>query len=433
MSANLLGKLPLELLLKIYSSLDLNDQVRFSSAARHLREIAIHQGHLFRAISVAIRDEVASISALVVAKRYGHLVRELRLVVGPPPCRGSDCDCGQASADDEGLEDDDSDDPTLPDMALTLIRISSPQDGTRFPGLEKLVIQFPDTVAFGPHHESLYFGRNRHKDGLERLPYRFSIYLPPVVISEIGRYELNLVLSRVDSFELSVFGEECILSQDNYRNFFNHFPSGIFDQLSSVKSLKFHGSPHAPLGILDSNYEGLEQTPPLPDALARSVFHMPFLEKLELSNVAVGQQLENLFYNYSKDPRKKALSLRLANVCADAASTYTWARFFSRLVELRVVIHRFELVAKGDSTEALKRDDYTQYKVAEFFTDANALLASNPSLRVFPYVHGYYGIVSVHDATTARRLIEGEDQAAYDAFMATVKVAAAAAAAAAAS
>ncbi|EJT77287.1 hypothetical protein GGTG_07199 [Gaeumannomyces tritici R3-111a-1] len=421
MSANLLGKLPLELLLKIYSSLDLNDQVRFSSAARHLREIAIHQGHLFRAISVAIRDEVASISALVVAKR--------------------DCDCGQASADDEGLEDDDSDDPTLPDMALTLIRISSPQDGTRFPGLEKLVIQFPDTVAFGPHHESLYFGRNRHKDGLERLsrandhmvdlvlgtladpehptPHVKALsilHLPPVVISEIGRYELNLVLSRVDSFKLSIFGEECILSQDNYRNFFNHFPSGIFDQLSSVKSLKFHGSPHAPLGILDSNYEGLEQTPPLPDALARSVFHMPFLEKLELSNVAIGQQLENLFYNYSKDPRKKALSLRPANVCADAASAYTWARFFSRLVELRVVIHRFELVAKGDSTEALKRDDYTQYKVAEFFTNFSP--TPTPSWRRTP---------------RSRRLIEGEDQAAYDAFMATVKVAAAAAAAAAAS
>ncbi|KAL8362946.1 hypothetical protein RB601_008959 [Gaeumannomyces tritici] len=341
MSANLLGKLPLELLLKIYSSLDLNDQVCFSSAARHLREIAIHQGHLFRAISVAIRDEVASISALVVAKRYGHLVRELRLVVGPPPCRGSDCDCGQASADDEGLEDDDSDDLTLPDMALTLIRISNPQDGTRFPGLEKLVIQFPDTVAFGPHHESLYFGRNRHKDGLERLsrandhmvdlvlgtladpehptPHVKALsilHLPPVVISEIGRYELNLVLSRVDSFELSVFGEECILSQDNYRNFFNHFPSGIFDQLSSVKNLKFHGSPHAPLGILDSNYEGLEQTPPLPDALARSVFHLPFLEELELSNVAVGQQLENLFYNYSRDPRKKVAAAAAAAAAA---------------------------------------------------------------------------------------------------------------------
>ncbi|KAL8419213.1 hypothetical protein RB594_002432 [Gaeumannomyces avenae] len=153
---------------------------------------------------------------------------------------------------------------------------------------------------------------------------------------------------------------------------------------------------------------------------------MPFLEELELSNVAVGQQLENLLYNYSKDPRKKALSLRLVNVCADATSAYTWARFFSRLVELRVVIHRFEL---GDSTKAFKRHGYTRYEVAELFADANALLASNPSLRVFPYVIGFYGVVGDNDTMTAGRLIEGEDQAAYDAFMATVKLAAAAAAA----
>lgn len=88
-----LDRLPAELLLKIHDLLHPVDQVRFSSAARRLRETAIYQWHLFRTISVVVRDEIASSSALLVAKQYGRLVRELRLIVGPPPCRDSLCRC----------------------------------------------------------------------------------------------------------------------------------------------------------------------------------------------------------------------------------------------------------------------------------------------------------------------------------------------------
>ncbi|KAL8367126.1 hypothetical protein RB595_008886 [Gaeumannomyces hyphopodioides] len=465
MTPNLLDRLPAELLLKIYGSLDLDDQVRFSGAARRLRETAIHQWHLFRTMSVAIRDEVASTSALMVAGRYGHLVRELRLIVGPPPCHDSGCGCGEAWDDDEEMDLDDSDvddsdvdEPTLPDSALSLIRIGSPQDRTLFPSLEKLVIQFPDTTAFGPHHTTLYFDAP-DRERLRRLslandymvdlvlgtladpdyptPYIKALsilHLPPIVSLQIGTHELNLVLSRVESFELSVFGEkaeggyETSNGQSDYYDFFGHFPSGIFDQLSSVKSLKFRASHHAPLGFQEIDYYGRPYGVALPDALSRQVFHMSFLEELELSNVVVGPQLEALFYCYSMAPRKKPLSLRLVNVCANAATNYTWARFFNRLVELRVAIHRFEMSARGGSIEAIKHEGDLVSAMANISADAKALLASNPAFRVFPYGCGEKGVVSDSNATTARNLIKGEDQAAYGRFMATVQVAAAAAA-----
>ncbi|KLU82765.1 hypothetical protein MAPG_01834 [Magnaporthiopsis poae ATCC 64411] len=461
-AAQSLNRLPAELIFKIHDLLDPVDQVHFCSTTRLLRETAIYQWHLFRTISVAVRDEIASTSALLAARRYGCLVRELRLIVGPPSCRDSFCRCREVEEGEEDDEissewetDEDDYDTMLPDSALALIRAGNADGGLLFPHLEEMIIQFPDSDAFGSDHASVYFDdedlgelKDLALDNDDMADVVLTtladpaypkplikalsiLHLPPVHSYAFGSKGLDSILSRVQTFELSVFGEvdkptRCWSSngQVDYLNYFNDFPSGIFDRLSSVKSLKFHGSPHAPLGFKGTPDEGLGAA--LPDALTSQLSRMPFLEELELSNIVVGPELEALFKDYSRVRRRKPLSLRLINVCAEASSEYTWARLFKLLVERPVVVNRFEMSIRGGSIEPVMHEGDVVSAMAKVSADAQALLDSNAANRAFSYAVSDDRIFVDCHFTNAEGVTKGEDQAAYNTFMETVKAAAAA-------
>lgn len=339
---------------------------------------------------------------------------------------------------------------------MVLIRAADAEHGLLFPQLEKLTIQFPDADAFGPGHATVYFDDTDlgelsdlalDNDDMADLVLTTLadpaypkpliralsiLHLPPVHSYAFGTEGLDFILSRVETFELSVFGEvdkltRCWSSngQVNYLNFFDDFPSGIFDRLCSVKSLKFHGSPHAPLGFKGTPYEGLGAA--LPDALTRQVSRMPHLEELELSNIVVGPELEVLFHDYSRVRRRKPLSLTLNNVCAEASSKYTWARFFNRLVERPVVVNRFEMSLRGGSIEPIKHEGRDIVSpMAKVSADAQALLDSNAANRIFSYTGLEDRIFVDCNYTNAQGVYKGEDQAAYNRFMETVKATAAA-------
>ncbi|KAL8364740.1 hypothetical protein RB595_003833 [Gaeumannomyces hyphopodioides] len=158
-----------------------------------------------------------------------------------------------------------------------------------------------------------------------------------------------------------------------------------FEHLTSIRSLKFYASVHAPLGY---SYSGAEL--PLKGA------SMPLLEDLELGNVFVGQQLLEFL-----------------------------ASFPDKLVDARVAIHRFMLTIRGGSIKDGVWTDNIQWEnrpLSETAVAAQKIPGATPERHVFMYAHlgDKYRYFSENEDVNAEAVVRGGDQAAYERFMKTV-------------
>lgn len=72
------------LLLPIFAELGVSDRVRLSSACRRLRHLGVHQARVFETLSVTWARQSVADSALLVAQKYSHTVKTLRVIQDPP-------------------------------------------------------------------------------------------------------------------------------------------------------------------------------------------------------------------------------------------------------------------------------------------------------------------------------------------------------------
>ncbi|KAL8408603.1 hypothetical protein RB594_007154 [Gaeumannomyces avenae] len=442
------SSLSTELLVAVFGALNPPDQARLSSACRRLRKVGLHQAFIFKSLSLTWARTHVSDSALLVARKYGAMVRELTFFVDPPfyPDGGGD---GR--------------DKTAPPLPASFVALLTGRDESGaalpLPRLDRIVLEFPSTFevelkdggkrAYGQgkclyfdcyDHEAPVIRNNALVDAvMEALARRgdaaattkpiTSLKLanfPPRECPSLSTDEWRRFLSRMQDFDLSLYGDggepnELFVTNNQvaYLNLKDRLGDLILNRLPQARRLRFYGSQYAPLG---AHFERTEDLPWDPTTA-------PLLQELELGYIFVGSELASLLQKPGKNAAKRPLSVTLTNADAhgspdweDETECITWARFFDVLVEQGARFSVFNVTPTRTGFDDYEESDWQTVENPTPTEDAIACrekLAANPGLPVFTYgrVTDKYADWWPDLEETMRSFLAGHDQAAYERFM----------------
>lgn len=312
--------LPAEILENVLESLERVDHVNLLATCRQLQ--ALVAPFVFQSVSFTAGGVKSTAgSALLAVRRYGILVRELRVKVAPPICADDDCiTCKWAGIWDWGLFMEPS--QAIAESALEKQnRWLSPDaatllaaDRAMLPSRPRLVVEFPRSLLthYGAYHrpeqrnlqnpdecvvyrsgiratavfEALSRGQTNHDDGAGRAFGRlsvlnFALQLDPGFSATDA---WRRFLGGVEHLELTLQGEVSPLDENPvYRELLEQLGGVFFKHLSAVQRLRFEAHEMGPMGTRSHDHD--QQLFPF------ELSDMPALQELELANVVIGPGL----------------------------------------------------------------------------------------------------------------------------------------------
>lgn len=455
--------LPAEILENVMESLKRVDHVNLLATCRQLQ--ALVAPLVFQSVSFTAGGVKSTAgSALLAVRRYGILVRELRVKVAPPICADDDCiTCKWAGIWDWGLFMEPS--QAIAESALEKQnRWLSPDAATllaagraMLPSRPRLVVEFPRSLLthYGAYHrpeqrnlqnpdecvvyrsgiratavfEALSTGQTNHDDGAGRAFGRLSV-LNFALQLDPGFYATDAwrrFLGGVEHLELTLHGEVSPLDENPaYRELLEQLGGVFFQHLSAVQRLRFEAHEMGPMGIRSHDHD--QQLFPF------ELSDMPALQELELANVVIGPGLTRRLVS---GLRRGPCTLKFSNATVQSleATMYppspgtpypllhdSYAEFFDALTDAKMLIRSLHV----DPTDCEIRDPEDAQPrhpdVDDIIAAAPALRASRPDLPVFAYSYDCAGggAMRDHPAQNAWAFVEGRDQAAYARLMAWV-------------
>lgn len=431
--------LPAELFLDITQHLELCDKARLSAVSPFLRSALAPE--VFRTVRLT-NDEAVARSALAAVEKYGQHTTRLEFQ-------------GSAGPADELKT------PALPAAASELLR------GRRTPNLHTVQIKFmfdfdnsfdDDAYAWDDHPScsmgfTIYVFESvedadwvRKKEGEKKWRALMNETWQALVCNERVRELVveDLIpkwtstfqtdgfrhfLGRLESATLRIYsgcngaGWTSNSVGGGYLDFLDKLNYIFFRHMSKLKHLSLCATDGGPLGSYD-----LYRASPLNKAPDGAQESLPQLQSLKLEYYFADPDLVSFLNSHAKVLR----SLELKNCVAEAAdgeiSPYPWARFFDKLLEAGPALT--DLIVDCDREDILRDDDADNCPdedddaaIEDDATEARRMLAADPHLLVFNYssCSPKYGSLDLYEGLTVEKLVEGEDQLAYNRLMAVVK------------
>ncbi|KAI6258692.1 hypothetical protein MCOR19_004925 [Pyricularia oryzae] len=341
-----LTSFPRELLNKVFENVDKADQVRLSVTCSQFR--AAVAPFVFHTVNFTAGGPTSTAgSALLVVRKYGALIRELRAVVPSPVCTETDCWCRPVADEwaptDTELAEDIADDQGRwlnPNTAVLLTA-----DCAMLPGRPRLSPRFladgdedsHSTEIFergevggnnifdsrlaeksnrraGAMSEALVEGQFSQQKGAAESTGAFRAlsifnFAPPYGLDVFDGEPWRWFLGGIKDFELSLFGQgewDHIIDLPVYRSFLKQLDHIFFRNLHAVERLSLETPVNGPMGF---RVRGVgKQFLPFGNGFSQ----MPALRELKLVNVMVGPGLaERLRSDLTRDFFKALFKARV--------------------------------------------------------------------------------------------------------------------------
>ncbi|TLD21323.1 hypothetical protein PspLS_09322 [Pyricularia sp. CBS 133598] len=451
--------LPTELISKVLESLERVDHVSILCTCRQLQALAMP--FVFQSVSFTAGGvENTAGRALLLVRKYGNLVKELRAKVPHPVCDDfwgcMGCRWGNNPERDFAPQKTTADalldkqNRWLSPDTVTLLAA----DRAMLPKRTRLVLCFSESLE--SHHgaffdmgcrnlenpsecvvprsdsranaifEAMVAGQTDRQDGAGRAFNQLTVlnYAPSFDTRIVHGDAWRRFLGGIQDFELSLHGDHCpIDTNPAYRGFLKQLEGIFFKYLPAVRRLRFEAHPWGPMGIRRDDHD--EQLFPF------ELSDMPALQELELVNVVIGPGLTR---RLTSGLRRGPYTLKFISSTVQSleATMYpdrpypllhdSYADFFDGLTDAKILIRSLHIDPTDceieDPQDTQPRDPDATDKIAA----APALRESRPDLPIFPYSYDCQsgGALCVHPAQNAWAFVEGRDRAAYDRLMAWV-------------
>ena len=405
------------------------DLLNWSCTSHFFRELLAP--YVFETIRLRNTDSSGSSVTSLSQSKHNQYVKEL-IYIGSAP--------GDAHVEEEAYSDTEA---ILPE------NVSSILSGLNcFPSLETLSIEFPYHFAdYDEWDEGLDLCAEEESDedvktaeseiawrALMARTYTALIQnkgtnlksleikkLGPMKVSTFNDPAFHQFLGQIERFTLSIYGEDNgagwqINKVEHYIALMSKLDTYFFNHLTSCTYLTLEAPEEGPLGL-----EGMNHIP-----LALKKDQMPVLKTIYLKYVLVGQELIDFLAGHSKTLETLTLRQCSAEPEGLADNGITWKTFFDglyeaefeKLYQLSLLYNTIPLTSEECNGKAEDEE-----KVSAEVKKARQILKDDSNRRLFPYISidDKYGMIFELEGENLASFRKGEDQAAYDRLMCSVR------------